>query len=150
MKNIYDGVVSTDETGTATVTLPDYFESLNRDFRYQLTVIGEFTQAIVASKIKLNRFTIKTDKPNVEVSWQVTGIRQDAYANAHRIQNEEDKPEIERGYYLHPEVFGQPEEKGVEWARNPEMMKRLKEERERPRPRPTNTTAAPAARPNNN
>jgi len=47
----------------------------------------------------------------------VTGIRQDAYANKHRIPVEEEKLERERGYYLRPEVFNQPEEKSVEWAR---------------------------------
>ena len=55
----------------------------------------------------------KTDKPNVEVSWQVTGIRQDAWANAHRIQVEEDKSEKERGAYLHPKLFGKTEEKSI-------------------------------------
>ena len=44
---------------------------------------------------------------------QVTGIRRDPWANANRIQVEEDKPEKERGYYLHPDVYGQPEEKGI-------------------------------------
>jgi hypothetical protein len=135
MKNIYDGVVTTDENGEATITLPDYFEALNRDFRYQLTVIGEFAQAIVGSKIKGQRFTIKTNKPYVEVSWQVTGIRQDAYAKSHRLQVEEEKPQQERGYYLHPKVFGQPEEKGLEWARRPELMRRMKEQREQAPPR---------------
>jgi len=130
MKNVYDGNVTTDQNGEATVTLPDYFESLNRDFRYQLTVIGQFAQAIVASKISDNRFTIKTDRPGVEVSWQVTGIRQDAYANKHRIPVEEMKPERERGYYLHPQVFDQPEEKSVEWARDPEMMRQIKNQRQ--------------------
>jgi len=65
----------------------------------------------------------------MKVSWQVTGIRQDAYANAHRIKVEEDKPEKERGYYLHPGVFNQPEEKSVEWTRHPEMMRQIKKER---------------------
>ena len=82
----------------------------------------------MASKIADNRFTIKTDKPNVEVSWQVTGIRQDAWANANRIPVEEAKPDKERGSYLHPEVYGQPEEKGREWAVHPELMRRMKEE----------------------
>ncbi len=40
MKNIYDGVVTLDSNGAATVTLPDWFEALNQDFRYQLTAIG--------------------------------------------------------------------------------------------------------------
>jgi hypothetical protein len=130
MMNIYNGNVTTDENGEATVTLPDYFTALNRDFRYQLTVIGQFAQAIVADEIKDNRFTIKTDKPQVKVSWQVTGVRQDAWANAHPIKVEEDKPEKERGTYLHPDVYHQPEEKSIEWARRVELL-RQKERRER-------------------
>lgn len=117
MKNIYDGNVITDANGNATVVLPDYFEALNRDFRYQLTVIGQFAQAIISDEIKDNKFTIKADKPNVKVSWQVTGIRQDAYAEAHRVIVEEDKPEGEKGYYLHPELFGQPATKSIESVR---------------------------------
>ncbi len=108
MMNIYNGNVVTDERGYATVVLPDWFEALNRDFRYQLTVIGEFAQAIVAQKIEGDQFVIRTDKPAIEVSWQVTGIRHDAFANANRIPVEEDKPEAERGHYLHAEAFGRP------------------------------------------
>lgn len=115
MKNIYDGTVITDESGMAVVCLPKYFEALNRDFRYQLTVIGQFAQAIVARKITNNRFVIRTSKPNVEVSWQVTGVRHDAYADAHRIVVEQTKPPHERGKYLHPELFGAPEEQGVNY-----------------------------------
>jgi hypothetical protein len=96
---------------------------LNRDFRYQLTVIGQFAQAIVARKITNHSFTIKTDKPNVEVSWQVTGIRQDAWANAHRIPVEQVKPESERGSYLHPELFGAPKGKSIAWLRHPATVK---------------------------
>jgi len=93
MMNIYNGSVITDKHGVATVILPDYFEALNRDFRYQLTPVGQFAQAIVAKKVEGNRFVIKTNKPGVEVSWQVTGIRHDPYANQHRIQVEEPKPQ---------------------------------------------------------
>jgi trimeric autotransporter adhesin len=131
MMNIYNGNVTTDATGLAEVVLPEWFEALNRDFRYQLTVLGQFAQAIIAEKIKGNRFKIRTSLPFVEVSWQVTGIRKDAYAEKHRIQVEEEKPEKERGSYLHPAAFNQPEEKGVEWVNQPALMKRLKEERER-------------------
>jgi hypothetical protein len=105
MMNIYNGNVVTDSHGLATVELPGYFEALNQDFRYQLTVIGQFAQAIVAEEIANNHFTIQTDKPGVKVSWQITGIRHDAYAEAHRVVVEEDKPEKERGTYLHPELF---------------------------------------------
>jgi hypothetical protein len=116
MMNVYNGNITTDRHGLATVNLPDYFEALNGDFRYQLTVIGQFAQAIVAKKIAANRFVIRTSRPHVEVSWQVTGIRHDAYANAYRIPVEEDKTAQEQGYYLHPEVFGQPESKSISAA----------------------------------
>jgi hypothetical protein len=106
MMNIYNGNVVTDSSGTATVTMPSWFEALNRDFRYQLTVVGQFAQAMVAAKISNGSFMIKTDKPNVEVSWQVTGIRQDAWANAHRIPVEVDKDSKYQGHYLHPELQG--------------------------------------------
>jgi len=149
MLNLYNGNLTTDANGEATVTLPEWFEALNRDFRYQLTVIGAFAQVIVASKIKNNRFTIKTDKPQIEVSWQVTGIRQDAYANAHRMPIEEEKAEKERGYYLRPELFEQPEEKGVEWAQRPEQMRQMKEQREKVAREQNNKEAAPVTRPNN-
>jgi hypothetical protein len=109
MKNMYDGVVTTDGMGLAAVALPDWFETLNRDFRYQLTVIGQFAQAIVASEIGGNQFSIRTDKPNVKVCWQVTGTRQDAYANAHRIQVEVEKAPADRGHYLYPELVGAPQ-----------------------------------------
>jgi hypothetical protein len=130
MMNIYNGNLTTDENGEASVTLPDYFEALNSDFRYQLTVIGTFAQAIVTEKIKGNRFKIKTSAPGVEVSWQVTGIRRDAWASKNRIKVEEYKPERERGSYLHPEAFNQPERRGVGWAHDRAMMRRLMQTRE--------------------
>jgi len=82
MMNVYNGNITTDRHGLATVVLPDYFEALNQDFRYQLTVIGQFAQAIVKQEIENNRFTIKTNRSLVKVSWQVMGIRHDAYADA--------------------------------------------------------------------
>ena len=124
MKTMYDGTVTTDASGLAVVELPDWFEALNRDFRYQLTVIGQFSQAIVATKIAGHQFSIRTDKPSVEVSWQITGIRQDAWANAHRTPVELEKPDREKGFYLNPELYGASQEQAIVWARNPDMMKR--------------------------
>jgi hypothetical protein len=113
MMNIYNGNVTTDAHGEAVVTLPAYFDALNRDFRYQLTVIGAFAQAIIGREVTDGKFTINTDKPKVKVSWQVTGIRKDPWANAHRIQVEVAKSPGERGLYLHPEVAGAPADKGL-------------------------------------
>ena len=126
MMNVYNGNVTTDGAGRAVVKMPGWFEALNRDFRYQLTVIGQFAQAMVASEIANHTFTIQTDKPNVKVSWQITGIRQDAWANAHRIPVELEKPDKERGSYLHPELFGAPDEKSIVAIRHPDAMKIVK------------------------
>jgi hypothetical protein len=118
MMNIYNGNVVTDGSGYAVVTLPDWFGALNRDFRYQVTPIGQFAQAMIASQIADGKFTIRTDKGNVMVSWQVTGIRQDAWANAHRIPVEEEKAEKDKGQYLHPELFGHAGERSIGEPRN--------------------------------
>ncbi len=127
MKNIYTGNVTTDSQGHATVQLPEWFEVLNTDFRYQLTVIGQFAQAIVAREMENNRFEIRTSVPNVKVSWQVTGVRQDAYAKAKPLVVEQEKEARLRGFYIHPELYGAPPEKQIEWARHPQMMKKIKE-----------------------
>lgn len=113
MMNIYNGNVVTDANGRATIELPEWFETLNRDFRYQLTVIGEFAQAIVSKKVEQNRFEIRTSSPKVEVSWQVTGIRHDAWAERNRIPVELEKSGDERGKFLHPEAHSQPADKRI-------------------------------------
>ena len=113
MMNIYNGNITTDASGSATVTLPEYFAALNRDCRYQLTVVGQFAQAIVSREVAGNSFEIRTDKPGVKVSWQVTGIRQDAYAKAHPIVVEELKPAEQQGLFLYPAGFGAGEEKSI-------------------------------------
>ena len=121
--NTYSGNVATDGTGTALVRLPDYFEALNTNYRYQLTVLGQFAQAIILQEIQNNIFVIKTDKPSVKVSWQVTGVRSDAYVKAHPMAVEEEKPVMERGYYLAPEVFGQQEERSISWLYHGGLMR---------------------------
>jgi len=102
MMNIYSGNAVTDETGHAEVTLPDWFEALNGDFRYQLTPIGQFAQCMVAERIKLNRFVIRTDKPQVEVSWQVTGVRHDDWARRNRSPVEVAKSPEDQGKLMRP------------------------------------------------
>lgn len=113
MMNVYNGVTTTDGQGYSTVQLPSYFKTINRDFRYQLTVIGGqgFALAKIEREIDGNQFVIRTNEPSVKVSWQVTGIRQDPWAEANRIIPETEKPDSERGTYLNPEVYGQPESK---------------------------------------
>ena len=112
MMNIYTGNIVTDGLGLATVKLPEWFEAENSDFRYQLTVLDErFAQAVISKKIKNGQFTIHTNASNVEVSWQITAIRQDAYAKAHPLVVEQQKPAGERNFYLHPELYGKSAER---------------------------------------
>ena len=131
MKNVYDGVVVLDRKGKAEIELPNWFGALNKDFRYQLTAIGapgpnlyiveEISEATTtanygsksSNKNNNSRFRIAGGTSGMKVSWQVTGIRKDPWADAHRIEVEEDKSAKERGYYLHPDLYGQPEEKGI-------------------------------------
>jgi hypothetical protein len=132
MKNVYDGVVVLDNKGKAEIELPDWFGILNKDFRYQLTAIGapgpnlyiakEIPEANTNTKYssskssgnnKNSRFKIAGGTSGMKVSWQVTGIRKDPWANANPIEVEEDKPAKERGYYLHPDLYSQPEEMGI-------------------------------------
>jgi trimeric autotransporter adhesin len=113
MKDVYDGIATTDARGFATVTLPDYFQALNKDFRYQLTSLSGLQQVAVAKEIARNRFTIQSQKPHARVSWQVTGVRHDAYARAHPIKVVEAKPAADQGRYLHPELYGKPFSKRI-------------------------------------
>ena len=123
MKNIYDGVITLDATGSATVDLPDWFEAVNGDFRYQLTAMGAPGPNLhIAQEIASNRFTIAGGQPGMKVSWQVTGVRHDAYAKAHPLQVSVEKSSDERGYYIHPELYGAPAEKSLASAHRTQFM----------------------------
>jgi len=107
-----------------------------------LTVIGQFAQAIVSEEIHNNRFTIKTDKPNVRVSWQVTGIRHDPFAESHRIQVEVEKTGKERGKYLHPKEYGVSESLGIDY----EEIHKMEEEQAKAKTESLKMQAKPEAK----
>jgi hypothetical protein len=149
MKNVYDGMVALDNKGEAEIELPDWFGALNKDFRYQLTAMGApgpnlyIAEEISDTSTTTNyssdssssnqnnnnnsndssNFKIAGGTSGMKVSWQVTGIRKDPWANANRIRVEEDKPAKERGYYIYPDLYGQPEEKGISRLLYPEEEK---------------------------
>ncbi len=122
MMSVYNGNVTLDANGEVVVEMPAYFQALNRDFRYVLTAVGGPGPNLhIAQKIENNRFKIAGGTPGLEVSWMVTGIRQDPWANENRIPVEEPKPEDERGTYLYPEGYGQPESRGVSYEEQQRM-----------------------------
>lgn len=119
MKNVYDGVVVLDAQGMAAVELPPYFESLNGDFRYQLTCIGGYASVYISQEISGNSFTIAGGNPGLKVSWQVTGIRKDPFAITHPVTIEKTKSPDEIGKYVNPEAFGRSPEDGIAYVRSP-------------------------------
>jgi hypothetical protein len=111
---IYSGTVQTDARGEASVTLPSYFQETVVNYRYQLTIVGgEFAQSRISREIDGNRFSIQTDKPDIKVSWQVTGDRSDAFAKAKPFVSEVDKTGDERGRFLRPDFLGRPRDQRI-------------------------------------
>jgi hypothetical protein len=107
--NVYNGNIILDNNGKAIVILPDYFETLNKDFKYQLTCIGEYAPVYIAKKISNNSFEIAGGQAGMEISWEITGVRQDPYAIANPIIVEEEKENNEKGLYLNPELYNKSE-----------------------------------------
>lgn len=129
MMNVYNGNVELNANGEAVVQLPDYFEALNKDFRYQLTAIGSpGPNLYVANEISGNTFKISGGEAGMKVSWQVTGVRNDKYAQAHRINVEEDKAPEDVGSYLYPELYNKPREEGIGLKDRMKKMKEIKQQ----------------------
>ena len=131
-KNVYDGVVMLDALGNGVVTLPSWFETLNRDFRYQLTPIGApGPNLYIAQEISGSQFSIAGGSANMKVSWMVTGVRKDPYALAHPVEVQKAKPAELRGKYLHPVEYGLDEKLGVDYAARQYAADRLKQAADR-------------------
>jgi hypothetical protein len=117
-KNVYDGVVILNARGEASIGLPEWLETLNRDFRYQLTPLGASTPDLhISQEIKRGIFKISGGKKGVRVCWQVTGVRRDKWAVANPLTVEERKTRREKDTYSHPEVFGRRAGQSVRTAR---------------------------------
>ncbi len=114
--NVYRGNVVLDGNGQAIVELPNYFHLINRNFSYTLTPIGEYAPLYVLQEIDENgKFVIAGGKPGQKVSWYVYAERNDPYLQKYpkKREAEVEKPDRMKGKYLHPELFGQPKEKGI-------------------------------------
>jgi len=113
-KNVYDGIATCDADGRADVELPPYIDELNDTFRYQLTPIGgPAPDLFVEREVHGGRFTIAGAGAGQRVSWQISGVRKDAWASANRIEVEQDKSTDQVGLFIHPLAHGQPKEKSL-------------------------------------
>lgn len=109
VKNIYDGIIKLDGNGEAVVLLPEYFDALNYDVRYQLKPVGQPMPNLYVKKLEANnQFTIGGGAPGGSVSWQVTGIRHDPYILANPINPLVAKGPnqlVSQGQYLYPPAY---------------------------------------------
>lgn len=131
--NFYTGKVMLDAAGEAVVQLPGYFAKINKDPRYTLTAIGAAMPNLhVADEISeealqtgelagpdvaapLCSFRIAGGSPGAKVSWEVKALRNDLWVRHHGAPVEADKQGPEKGTYQHPELYGQPPEKGMNY-----------------------------------
>jgi len=114
----YSGNATCGDAGEVRVQLPGWLEPLATDFRFQLTCIGSHAPVYVAGEMRDGAFVIAGGTTGLRVSWQVTGVRHDAWALANILEVELDKPESERGFYQNPAAFGQTMTSSVHWPRN--------------------------------
>ncbi|HYE61143.1 MAG TPA: hypothetical protein VD997_04035 [Phycisphaerales bacterium] len=140
--NTYSGKVELDGHGGATITMPAYFASMNRDPRYTLTPLGaampmlhvsqEIDETLLASGTKLDpgsavpvcTFRIAGGVPGARVSWRVEAVRSDRWVQRHGAPVEADKQGAERGTYQHPEFYGEAADKGLGYVPPAETRRR--------------------------
>jgi hypothetical protein len=114
--NLYRGSIILDQNGEATVKLPDYFESININFTYNLTPIASSAPNLYIKKeIKYGKFQVAGGKPNMKVNWTVYAQRNDLYVKKYHENTivEPEKKEGVKGKYLMPELYNQPKSKAI-------------------------------------
>ena len=112
--NVYSGSITLDEDGTAIVNLPDYFEAINKDYRYQLTAIGGAAPSLhIAEEIVDNTFKIGGGVAGMKVSWEVMGVRNDPYFRDNPYQVVKEKTAAQKGKYFYPQGYGESTDKSM-------------------------------------
>jgi trimeric autotransporter adhesin len=120
MLSLYSGNATLDAKGEAEVRLPEWFGAVNGDFRYQLTSIGApGPNLYIAQEVSGGRFRVAGGQPGAKISWQISAVRQDAYAKAHPLVVEQSKTKREQGHYLNPELYGAAADQSIAAARFP-------------------------------
>ncbi|MDD4148623.1 MAG: hypothetical protein PHE33_01200 [Bacteroidales bacterium] len=127
--NLYRGNIVLDQNGEAIVDLPEYFESINTNFSYNLTPIGAAVNLYIKEKINNGQFKIAGGNPNMEVSWTVYAERNDAYVQKYPNAKAVEVEKRQKGTYIHPDLYGQPKEKAMFPTNNMQKVIKLKEEK---------------------
>lgn len=113
--NIYRGVEQFNGNGKATVSLPSYYNSINKNASYQLTPVGaSMPNLYIESEVSEGVFVIAGGIPGKKVSWQLTAERNDPFLKQNPTErNVELDKGLNRGKYFMPELYNQPKEKGI-------------------------------------
>ena len=115
--NLYRGNIVLDNSGTASINLPDYFIAINTNFSYTLTAIGVPSPNLFILKEidQYGQFIISGGNPNQKISWVVYAERNDLYLRKYPESKsvEVQKDSELKGKYIRPELFNQPAEKGM-------------------------------------
>ncbi len=129
--NVYRGTVTFNSQGKATVELPEYYESINRNASFQLTAIGApMPNLFIEREISNGSFSIAGGVADKKVSWTVTSERNDPYLQQYpeKRQNVVDKGS-RRGKYFMPKLYNQPKEKGITYKPRKTKQKMISEEK---------------------
>jgi len=132
--NFYRGTVTLDGSGEAIVQLPVYFASVNKDPSYTLTAVGapmpllhvaeEISEDALAAGAKAGpgeavpvcTFRIAGGAAGAKVSWRVEAVRNDLWVRTRGAPVEIEKEGREKGTFQHPEFYGQPKERGMNYS----------------------------------
>lgn len=113
--NVYRGIETFNTNGKAIVSLPSYYDAINKNASYQLTPVGAaMPNLYIESEVAEGIFVIAGGVPGKKVSWQLTAERNDPYLKHYPQEREVEVDKADnRGKYLMPELFNQPKEKGI-------------------------------------
>jgi hypothetical protein len=67
-------------------------------------------------------FRIAGGAPGAKVCWRVEAVRNDRWVQERGAPVEIEKQDLERGTYQHPELYGQPVEKGMNYDATHEVQ----------------------------
>ncbi|NVO02165.1 MAG: collagen-like protein [Bacteroidetes bacterium] len=113
--NMYRGTVVLDSKGEAIVELPNYFESININYSYNLTPIGAPVNLYIKEEIKGGKFSIAGGNNGMKICWVVYAERNDEFVkqNPDVRQVEVNKSQSQKGKYLMPSLYKQSNDKGI-------------------------------------
>jgi hypothetical protein len=150
--NFYRGTIMLNGAGEAIVEMPQYFAKINKTPSYQLTAVGaampnlHVAEEIDETSLSIGAlaqpgqvtppcwFRIAGGAPGAKVCWRVEAVRNDRYVQQRGAPVEVEKQDLERGTYQHPDLYGQPPEKGMNYDAAPAMQDELNARAQQPSP----------------